>query len=200
MPSATMTSSLIVAGLSMSSSLSKTTDGAITQEVSLVAGMAGTLTTKASDTAGTVTVTATPTMSNSDTVNLFWSGGSAYGATVGTISSMAIPFTGASGDSMPDQDTVITIAKVTNINLDVVGNDIDLNSANCTVAGHLNYKTAEPADIAQVTLYANKAYLWEDKNGVTNPLAGETVGSVDASVQGTAVGTLKLGILYDSTP
>ena len=81
-----------VGGLSIQSTVNREAEGQIGQSIALPAAKTGTLSTRTSDTAGTLTLEADHGITDSDVINIFWLDADgvyhcAYGATVGTVSS-----------------------------------------------------------------------------------------------------------------
>ena len=74
--------------------------------------VASTLTTRASDTAGTLTASSsTHYVATGSTVDVRWSGGTRTNVTVGSVSGTSIPFSGGAGDVLPAESTAITVTR-----------------------------------------------------------------------------------------
>lgn len=70
----------------------------------------GTLGTRTSATAGTMTVTGAGTIATGTTsVGIMWSGGSRSAVTIGTVSGSSVPFSGGTGTDLPAEGTAIQI-------------------------------------------------------------------------------------------
>lgn len=70
----------------------------------------GTLTTRTSDTVGTVTASGTDhQVATGMLVELTWSGGTRSNVVVGTVAGASIPFSGGTGANLPTQDTAVTV-------------------------------------------------------------------------------------------
>ena len=165
----------------------------------LPAAEAGTLSTRTSDTAGTATLGAAHGILTGDIVDIYWAGGVAYGATVGTVSGTSVPFTLASGDVLPAQDTAINMDTQTEINTDFDGDDMKMLAVVSTKRGHVHFQEEDGTDIKAQEMLAGEGWTWASDTGITNPLTGNPVGQVLVS-NGDATGatTLKIGVLYDS--
>lgn len=84
-----------------------------------------TLTTRASDTAGTLTLTvASHGIASSATLNLMWADGFAATATGGTVSGASVPFTAAS-TTLPAQDTTVYVSMNANTDPALIAAIID---------------------------------------------------------------------------
>ncbi|MEA1951483.1 MAG: hypothetical protein U9N87_08865 [Planctomycetota bacterium] len=200
MPIGTIAENIALAGISIQSSITRTASGQISHEVILSAADAGTLSTRTTDTAGTLTMDdAGHGISTGDIIDIYWTGGVAYGATVGTVSGTSVPFTLAGGDALPAQGTDVTADVQQEINTDFDGDDMKMLAVVSTKRGHIHFQEEDGTDIDAEELSSNEGWTWASDTGVTNPLAGNPVGQVMASngdLTGTA--TLKIGVLYDS--
>ena len=199
MPIGTISNNIALAGISIQSSISRTASGQISHELTLPAAEAGTLSTRTSDTAGTATLASGHGISTGVVVDIFWDGGVAYGATVGTVSGTSVPFTGAGGDVLPAQGTAITMDKQVEINTDFDGDDMKMLAVVCTKRGHIHFQEEDGTGIEAQELLAQEGWTWATDTGITNPLAGNPVGQVMVSNgDSTGTATLKIGVLYDS--
>jgi hypothetical protein len=84
-------------GKTFSYALSQTTDGALVKDPTLAAAKGGTLTTRTSDTAGTLTMSSGHGITDGQVIDIYWSTGQVTSATVGTVATNSVPFTGATG-------------------------------------------------------------------------------------------------------
>ncbi|MBK9128182.1 MAG: hypothetical protein IPM13_10320 [Phycisphaerales bacterium] len=73
-------------------------------------GKRGTLTTRTSDTAGTLTMESGHGIATGNTIHVYWDGGKRIGVTVGTVSGTSVPISGGSGDNLPDASTPMYVA------------------------------------------------------------------------------------------
>lgn len=150
----------------------------------LVAAKTGNLTTRTNDTDGTLTMDSGHGITTGQRLDIFWSGGSGYGATVGTVSGDSVPFTGLVG-TLPADESEITAQVPTQVNISVTGNDakfivataalttgdygcnVIITRSDNTVSEAYQLTGAAPADGWNGATY-----------GPTNPIAGETVAKV----------------------
>ena len=194
-----------VGGLSIQSTVNREAEGQIGQSIALPAAKTGTLSTRTSDTAGTLTLEADHGITDSDVINIFWLDADgvyhcAYGATVGTVDGNDVPFTGASGDVLPTEDDVITASEVVVIDVDFDGDLAEMLAAGCDKLSHIAFRNDTPTVLAAVMLLEREGWSWASDQGVANPLTGDRVNDVLASNgDATAAGTLQIGVLYDST-
>lgn len=147
----------------------------------------GQLTTRTSNTAGTLTMNAGHGFTNGQRIDIYWSGGAAYAATIGTVSTNSVPFTGAAGTNLPANNTAITAIVPYTGSYVVTGNNVAVIAASCPQGGIVVF-----ADVSNVTLFAitilpanATSYVYSSTDGGTNPLAGAAVANLFLS-QGNA--------------
>lgn len=198
-------SDISVGGLSFKSSLSQTEEAAMSQELTLTKGQAGTLSTRTSNTEGTATLAADHGITTGQTVDIYWTGGSRRGVTVGTVAGTSVPFSLGSGDSLPVQTTAIIISPISEANMDFTAEDMQFLAAMIIGSGgQLVFLTNANAELANFSLSSNIALSWFYGNGFTNPLSNESssetaIGKIRVSMSGvTENKNFKMGILYDS--
>lgn len=152
-------------------------DTTVTDEAGLIAnptvlaGQAGTLTTRTSGTAGTLTLNTGHGITTGQRIDLYWAGGSAYGLTVGTVATNSVPFTGASGDALPVATTAIVVGICNSVVFAFTGNNLSLLTVK---AGYESYVVVWDGSINDLAIHltAGASYEW---HGVgTNPLASKT--------------------------
>ena len=205
MPTGTIQQVASVGGLSIQSSIQRTSTGGIGHDPVLPAANAGNLTTRTNDTDGELTLGADHGITDGQEINIFWTDVDgvkhcAYGATVGTVAGVAVPFTGAAGDVLPADEYAVTASVVVEIDTDFDGDLLEMISAGSTLLTHIAFRTVAPAVIKAVLLLPNEGWSWVSKQGIINPLAGELVDHVYASNgDASAATTLKIGVNYNST-
>jgi len=205
MPTATISIIGSVGGVTVQGSVSRTEEGQISQEVSLPAADAGTLTTRTSDTAGTLTMDdANHGISTGEVIDIFWTDANgnqkcAYGATVGTVTGTSVPFTGASGDALPAVDSSVTADVVVEANVDFDGDDLAIILLASNRAGHFDFQDSGSVSLHQAVLLAGEPWLWFSDMGYSNPLSGNPVDKLFlTNADSSNSATVKLGLLYSS--
>jgi hypothetical protein len=197
--SARITKTMSMGGVNFNSGTTVTADAVIVNEESVAAGYAGTLTTRTSDTAGTVTTTATPTgITDGDRVDIYWSGGCCYGATVGTVSDKVIPFTLAAGDVLPVQTTAVMIVEPVLLDMEVLGTNVDTIMLYTEKLGQFAFVSSGPTDEYQVEVPAAGSWAWNEADGFANPITGDSIVGVYVSHGHTAAATMRVGVLYNN--
>jgi hypothetical protein len=187
-------------GKSFSETASFTGDKAVILEKSIPAAEGGALTTRTSDTAGTITMdSGSHTITTGDRVDLYWSGGECRNATVGTVSGTSVPITAVeNGDVLPSQSSDITVAPVVEEAFDFAGDN--LKSLLCYAPKRSTFVLTgsdDAEDYARV-LAEGRAFHWGDGNGDDNPVAGDTVAKVFMSHDDeSSAQVLRVGVLFD---
>jgi hypothetical protein len=138
-----------------------------------------------------------------DKIDIFWDDSGtlkcAHGATVGTVSGTSVPFTGASGDVLPAEDSVVWADEIAEVNTDFDGDDVQSIILQSTRAGHFDFVDSTPASLHEDMLTANEPWFWFAGMGYSNPLTGNPVDKLNVTngdYQNAA--TVKLGVHYDS--
>jgi hypothetical protein len=203
--------SLSGGGMSISQSISRTGDHPNTYEIALPVGKAGTLTTRVSDTEGTVTATAHGFIVN-DVVMLFWSGGRRYHITVDTVPDANsftfnnIPASG--GDILPAVSTALVATKEVTINTAIDGDAIqilgivaEVTNPAATPKALIDMQDSGAASIEVIDLTANTPKVYDIVGGAANIFTGNVI-TVSKAANGSATDamTLKVMSLEDSTP
>lgn len=192
---------LSLPGVSISATVSRPAAGGVPpQEVSLAAAEDGSLTTRTSDTAGTLTMDdAGHGITDGDSIVIFWAAGVAYKATVGTVSGTSVPFTGADGDVLPAQDTDVTVDVIEELDVDFDGDNLELFAANMDRRGFIIFEDSGDAELDAEELIANEPYLYVDGMTASNPLTGNPVDQVlIANGDSSNTATFKMGGTYNS--
>jgi len=187
-----------IAGVVMNSSITRQAEGQIAHAPELAAAKAGTLSTRTSDTVGTLTLGAGHGIQTADKVDLYWTGGRRYHVVVGTVAGTSVPITAGAGDALPPVDTAITVQKQQIIDTDFDGDRLEAIAALCAQRGHVGFYDSTTLELS-LDLVAGELWHWLNGGAATNPLAGKTITHVVVTQAATAAASLKLGILYDST-
>lgn len=179
------------------------TGGLPAQEISVPAGKSGTLSTRTSDTAGTVTLESGHGITDGQTIDVHWvdSDGRArcaHGATVGTVSGDDVPFTGAAGDVLPAQDYTIVADVEIPIDVDFDASKIEALVALCDQQYCVRFLTSVPALVDGRALLGREPYLYATGLGLTAGLGSSVIASMTVSSGSTSAGTFQFGGTYNS--
>lgn len=188
-----------IGGASIAGTIKRTATGSVSQQFTADAAKAGTLTTRSSDTAGTLTLGVSHGVATSDVVDLYWDGGRRYGVTVGTVSGTSVPISGGSGDVLPAADTAVTCAVQQVIDIDFEGDLLVAIGAVCGKRGQLSLMESTTNHL-HIDLAAGEPWMWAKDAGFANPIAGDgiTHAVFTQSDSGSTPPVFRLGVLYDS--
>jgi hypothetical protein len=180
------TRAFTVAGLPFSANATITSTAVTPWEVLVAAAKTGTLTTRSSGTAGTLTMGVSHGILTGDRLDIYWADGSCRGATVGSVSGTSVPFTAATGDALPLVNTAINAQVPTSVPVVLTGDNAQSVAVNCPQGGTVVFAASNNAEItARVQTAADPSYVWVTGQG-TNPLAGGAVAKVFISQGYTA--------------
>jgi len=178
--------SLTLGGKNYSLNQTKSEPDLVAKEESVPVAWAGTLSTRTSDTAGTITMDdADHVITDADEVDIYWTDADgnvqrAHSATVGTVATTSVPFTGAEGTVLPAQDTVVQVCvQQAHVMQEFSGDDIASLVAACDIAaGTIKLVTAGAPDTTHLVIEIppTGAYGWWGIGA--NPIAGDTIDKV----------------------
>ena len=190
--SAIFTTTVIGMGVSSASQNTVIGESAIIVNPDVAVAQAGVLTTRSTDSTGTLTMSsAGHGITTGMRFDLYWTGGRCYGCIAGTVSGTSVPIASVVGGSVfPIATTAITAGIITTVIFDIVGNNM---TALAIVAGNSLFGYAAIAnvggDLFAVCVSDSGAYSWQASNGA-NPLAGVTSTKVHMSQSGvTSINT-----------
>lgn len=185
-------------GVSLNSTFSVEAAGAFGQQFDTPAAKSGNLTTRESDTAGTLTMADGHGIGENDVFDLYHSGGVTYGCVAGEVVGNTVQFTGGSGAVLPADESPITAQVCINIDIDFDGDTLVALGILASKVGHIAFLDAADTVLLAIPLLAGQAWFWLDDTVATNPLAGDVVASARVSNGATTAGTFRLGGLYNS--
>jgi hypothetical protein len=173
MPVATVTVTATCLGTTVTRAVTVTEDGAVIKDPELPAAKDGTLTTRTNDTSGTLTMAASHGITTGARLDLYWTGGSRYGITVGTVATNAVPISGGAGDNLPAEDAEITAMVPVLETFVVTGADLEfLQVGSAAPQATAVFREADTTLVLAVNTDGSRAgYVWESTNNVTNPFA-----------------------------
>jgi hypothetical protein len=209
MPTAQITKSTNIGGISFSSIVSRTADSANGYEITLPVGKAGTLTTRTDADTGEATLGSGHGITDGMVVDVYWADGARYGMTVGTVASLVVPIDGGSGDDLPSTSTALVVTGQLTANVNIDGDEAELVAVKLEVAtdptstqrGYVSFRDVGDAEIEALPLTASDVQLFDIGGGGTNVFTGNPITYVLATNSSSTVeATLKIGVLQDSTP
>jgi hypothetical protein len=202
---ATVRMTATVGGLTVNPTITRSGYAELTHgPENLLAGVAGTLGTRTDDDTGVVTLPSGHGQTNG-TYDVFWTGGVRRGMT-GTVATNDLTLDSGAGDALPAQGTAVIVCKQTTINLDFVGNDVQMLVIHATQRAAVDLQDGSGTSHAAWDIPADEAVVWWPKPAANsasffaNPIAGDTVGAIVASSGSTTAASLRIGVAFDSTP
>lgn len=200
--------SVTVGGQTLSEARTITGSELIARNVSVAKGIAGTVAAAMTSTTSTTT-TLPPGGSVSGTLSLssvsglaignrldvYWAGGSLYGATIEDIAGTSIFFNGGTlwtgGTSFPSNGTAVQIMVPTELDFTFTGSNLQAIAFSSASGGTFIVDTATATDAFVVVLPTTTApqateYHWALGDHIANPLAGVSVAKLRISHPNTA--------------
>jgi len=192
-----------IGGLGFQGEIIRTGEGEISHQVELPKADKGTLTTRTNDTDGTLTMAAGHGISTGDKIDIFWYASgvlkSAHKATVGTVDGTSVPFTAASGDALPAQDSSVTADVLVEVTSEFDGDDWLLLVSSSNRDGYIDFQPDPPGTIYAGKLYADSLLFWAADQGYDRPTSAKVVNYIYlTNASGDYAATAKVGVLYDS--
>lgn len=186
-----------LAGKAFNQSVTLTASGGdVRDDAAVPVAHAGTLTTRTSNTVGTLTMSSGGHgITTAARLDIYWSGGSRRGVVVGTVSGTSVPFTAGAGDNLPIATTAVTASVPTEIAWPFDGTAISALAFYTDVIGTFVLVDGSNTELLAKVLPATGAYIWFTGSGDTNPLS-DTVAKLYLSHSDTAAAQLmRAGIL-----
>jgi len=198
-----LTADASCAGVGFSFSFSETGETGISHSVSCAKAYSGTLNQTDADT-GDVTASHGATITDSDYVSVWWSGGAAYHCDVTGVSGNVVSIDTCRGDSLPSGTaTAVTIAVESQI--DDVSFDGDDAKMYCVNGGdydcQINYREDVTAEthVALTQVTGGEGFFWVNSLGTTSPLTGNAIGKIGIATKNTSEDqTVDIGIICDT--
>jgi hypothetical protein len=182
----TISQSYSLNGRTYTNAATVTADGLLSKIVTAAAAKTGTLTTRTSDSEGELTMAVSHGITTGARLDLYWTGGSRRGITVGTVSVNQVPLTTATGtgDVLPADETAITAAVPVEESFAITGNDMTVLLCYGDQRASVSLCGADDAEDYGLEVGSSsntgRSFLWyaEDPNAPANPISGDTVTKV----------------------
>ena len=159
-------------------------DGQVVRDPSIAAAKSGTLTTRTSDTAGTLTMSSGHGFTNGQIIDIYWATGQCTRATIGTVSTNSVPFTGAGGDVLPTANTAITAMVETVEDFDIDAADLEFLALKAGMAACSATFLDDGAAVVGRVLVSRADgtagttqhhYIWHSADGSDDPISDDAV-------------------------
>jgi hypothetical protein len=164
-------------------------------DTTLAIGHAGSLTTRTSDTAGVVTLTAGHDITTG-VVDIHWDGGCRYnmGGTISDTNTLTLVIGDSGGDVLPDQDTAVVATPPETLDTTFDGDNLTLIGVGASRQTSIRFFDTDDTIVGSaILLVAGGAWGWAEDIAITNPLTGNPITYAEAS-NGDAVYTSALKI------
>ena len=184
-----------VAGSSISSVFERTQEDSRGISISIDAGKSGTLSTRTDNDTGVVTVASGHGIVDTDTVAVFWDGGSRYNVDVTATTSTTISIDVGTGTNLPVATTAVVISKQSIHNVAITGDRLEVFAVGSRVRSSVEFWSSAPTSLLRYDIATGEGRAWVKTTDVTNPLAGVTVATVRVANGSTTASTVELGIL-----
>ena len=168
----------------------------------ILKAQAGTLTTRTSGTAGTFTLGASHGITTGSRVDVYWDGGSLYGATVGTVAGTSVPITAVEGgDALPITTTAVRVAPCARAPMGINDNVVKAALASMSQPGYVVFHDGTDDLIAEY-IEPTAPFLWKDGDAGTSPFDAKEPTRVYMSVDYTTgnVTSGKVQVLVNNAP
>jgi len=192
---ARITKTANIGGSSISAVQERTQEDERVVTIELPAGKSGTLTTRTDDNTGVVTVASGHGITDTDTVAVFWDGGSRYGVDVTATGATTISIDVGSGTNLPAATTAVTVALQSSHAVAFAGDNLSVIAIGCIKRCSVEFLSSAPASLLRYDIAANEGRMWVSSTDETNPLASDTVATVAVSNGSTTAATLRIGIV-----
>jgi len=195
---ARITKTANIGGVSIASSQTRTQEDERVVTITLPAGKSGTLTTRTDNDTGVITVASGHGITDTDTVGVYWDGGSRYGVDVTATSSTTISIDAGSGTNLPTASTAVTVALQSSHAVAFAGDSLEVIAIGCPRRCSVEFLNSSPTSLLRYDIPTSEGRLWVKTTDVTNPLASGTVATVKASNGSTTEATLQIGLLVST--
>lgn len=170
-----------VGGVQFAQLRNVSSEAAIVQERTVGAAQAGTLTTRSSNTAGTITMgSGGHTVTTGARVDLYWTesgtAGCRRGVTVGTVSGTSVPITGGSGDNLPSAAVAIKVAIPVSFSTPLTGNKVKALLLGAPEA-KTQFVLCSSGNTEELYKQVPQGgvFSWDSGSLETNPISGDTI-------------------------
>lgn len=199
MQTATLSITVGIGGMNINSAAVRTAESINTTKATPLAGEPGELTTRTDDDTGVITLDdAGHGITTQSIVDVYWSGGSAYGFAVTAVNGAAITIDiPQGGDNLPVLNSQVVVGEWKEINWEFLGNDLQILIIGRSGRGFVHF-IAGASNVLALEIAAGESYLWTVNQDVTNPLAAETVDTVHFSCGDEVADTVEIGLLLDT--
>jgi len=164
-----------IAGKTISGNASIAADNEVSSTETIPVGIAGTLSTRTSDTAGVLTVESGHGYESADEISIASASAFSYDGVVDSVAATTITFSSADGDVLPLVDAAIIASQPTEIDITFSGTALVALAASCTQRALFTLENSSTVDLAQEVQANGLPYAWNTSMGFTNPVTGDAI-------------------------
>jgi len=193
---------ITVGGIQLTSEATRSAASLFQTDVDLPVGIAGTLSTRTSDTAGVLTLATGHEYSVGDFLDIYYADGMRYGAEVTEVATDDVTFTSTAGSAvLPSETTAVVATELVEVDADFEGDDVEMIVSIIKDAdGFIEYREAEKALAARQVMTEDEDWSYLDGDGSTNPLASTTIDTIVASNSSSSTtARLQIAALLNNT-
>jgi hypothetical protein len=194
-------------GISIQGIVTRIEEGAVPPlEIAIARAKVGTLSTRTTDTSGTLTLESSHGIVDSDKIDIGWVDANgdfqvAYGALVGVVAALDVPFTAAAGTVLPTVDYAITTQVRQVPNCDFDGDDVLLLAFMSTRVAHVVFEDSANAVLSAQKLLASEPALYWNNGFMANPITGNPCDQLQlTNLDGVDTAMFKLCGIINPTP
>jgi hypothetical protein len=169
--------------VSVSETVTYTGSAVVAATPTIPAAQSATLTTRTSNTAGSLTMTnSSHGIVTGQVVDLYWSNGQCYGAVVGTVAGTTVPIASVAGGAvLPAAASAITVGIQVTTPFSVVGDNLQSLAVFAPQPGYAVFNDGSTDCYAAYLGTAGQIDAWKPEDVRANPLATKTITKVRMS-------------------
>lgn len=187
-----------VAGVAINATINRADELEQIFQHTMTAGLAGTLSTRTDADTGILTVASGHGITASDTVSVFWDGGSRHGVDVTATTATTISIDLGAGADLPVVTTAIVVGKESVHAITIDGDQLAAFAIGCDNRVSVNFRDVLNASLLRYDIATKEGRSWISGTDYTNPLAGDAVTSIVVANGGTTSATVKMGLLVST--
>ena len=183
-------------GLIISGGIIVDVPGICQQEITIAAAESGEVATQNTSGTSIFTMVSASALTDSDIVDLVWSGGLRKAMDVESVDGATVSLSGGSGDDVPSAETAVRIGRCVDLIDTVPGDSLVSMGFVFSGAGRMDLRASD-ASVIDYTLAANVPGGWMQGMG-DNPIGSSTIDTIRACNHATTSNTFKFGCGYNS--
>jgi hypothetical protein len=196
MATARLTFNMAIGGRALTGSSEVEDESVEIQDITLPAGIAGTLTTRTDANTGVVTVASGHGITGSDTVMVSWVGGLQRVVDVTATTSTTISIDLGVGDDLPIATTSVVVSKSVVSSLEV--SELKAIAVKNVSRVYLDILDGSSGSLKAKDIPAGEGYFWMTNIGFADPTDSDAIGSVKLNNLSTVADTVVVAVLKNT--